>query len=362
MGPQSQKIVDAIQAGNVTWDAIQKTTKFGEDRLSDLMVKLQMEERLIDCKTRNGERVYSLRGDTPTLAKEQTALEVRPAMVQDIDKWVKGIIISLPSLSEERLAEVAKSADQVANAGFKIRGACALEIVRRHQESRKNTGKMLNGQSIRENLAPLAERAGIAIRTLEDDYLICRRFKDELSKDNLLSREHFRLAMPYRNAEAMLEHARIEIKKNPEYSAGRFVADLKALRSKESHARVTTPSKAERRSLTVKLNNTGSEAMEGLKGWEDFDLNEFVNRTLTLEAGRVTGKPATVLQMPQDKRTESRLAQLIERARFDLKLANDAASVIDVPESLKAGLSRARHEVWTLVQELKQYKGERATA
>lgn len=60
-------------------------------------------------------------------------------------------------------------------------------------------------------------------------------------------------------------------------------------------------------------------------------------------------------QSPQaKKRTRSRLAQLADRAEFDIRLAIDAAAALELPHSLVSRLQRARTEVIAVQGQLKR--------
>jgi len=87
-----------------------------------------------------------------------------------LHEWADMVIENVRSQSDDRLVELARDAQNLEKAAFRVRGACGAELKRRIMERRLTGHEGSTAEnSIGQQMSALAKEIGVAPKTLSDD-------------------------------------------------------------------------------------------------------------------------------------------------------------------------------------------------
>jgi hypothetical protein len=146
------------------------------------------------------------------------------------------MIAQVPSMSDDRVIEVARDATSLEAQSYRLRGACAAEIKRRIRarlaEDPDSRGK--EELRIRAQLSNLAAEIGVAYITLDEDARIYERFGGNIV-DNVSPREVYRLALTARDPQAAVDLYVVKKDGDARYSTADFRRDISELNRGKSN-------------------------------------------------------------------------------------------------------------------------------
>ena len=178
------------------------------------------------------------------------------ATVNLLHDWADMVIENVRTQSDDRLVELARDAQDLEKAAFRVRGACGAELKRRILERQNENPNDRDRPAVSKQMNELATRIGVAPKTLADDTRIYETFGDRLDHGESLDREHYRISLSAPNPDAALDLARDNRNENPGYSTREFRNDVRKLQAIESG-----PAKSSPTGSTVKI---GAESVEML--------------------------------------------------------------------------------------------------
>lgn len=195
--------------------------------------------------------------DTAIAQQESEAL----ASASILHEWADMVIENVRSQPDNRLIELARDAQGLEKAAFRVRGACGSELKRRIRERQEQvpSARDDNGH-IGKQMSALAREIGVAPKTLEDDTRIYETFSDNLRGDIRLDREHFRVALAAPDPQAAIELASEQRESNSSYSTRDFRDDVKRLQGIQ-----TSPAGTKSRGGQVRLDDETLSVMEELR-------------------------------------------------------------------------------------------------
>lgn len=142
--------------------------------------------------------------------------------LQSLALIVDTVIATVQERTSEELREIAANANQLANAGYRIRGCVGAEWERRLGPQ--------DGHTIGKQLSELAKEIGVGPKTLRDDIKIFKTFGEKLN-DTPLDREYYRQAVYTDDPEASIDLAFNQKAVNASYNVRDFAADIKKVKS-----------------------------------------------------------------------------------------------------------------------------------
>ena len=182
-----------------------------------------------------------------------------------LHEWADMVIQNVQSQSDQKLIELARDAQNLEKAAFRVRGACGAELKRRLRERHPADGVEAGEKQIGKEMGALAKEMGVAPKTLEDDTRIFETFSDNLRGNVDLDREHFRVALSAPDPQAAIDLAYEQRRENESYSTRDFRDDVKRLRGDDFRAR------GGGRGLSVRLDQEAAELLQDLSEMSAFD-------------------------------------------------------------------------------------------
>jgi hypothetical protein len=183
-----------------------------------------------------------------------------------LHEWADMVIENVRGQSDDRLVELARDAQNLEKAAFRVRGACGAELKRRIME-RQSSGSLTGGDDagIGKQMSALAKEIGVAPKTLADDTRIFETFSADLQNGAALDREHYRVALSAPDPRAALDLAVQQRESNSGYNTRDFREDVKKLQG------IEFPENGQRgKGLNVKLGEEAAKALEELRRTSDF--------------------------------------------------------------------------------------------
>jgi len=196
-----------------------------------------------------------------------------------LHEWADMVIENVRSQSDDRLVELARDAQSLEKAAFRVRGACGAELKRRIME-RRLTGQEGSAaeNSIGQQMSALAKEIGVAPKTLSDDTRIYETFGDDLNGEIKLDREHYRMALSAPDPKAAIALTKDTRENNSVYSTRDPREDVRKLQA------IETPDGDQKgKSQTIKLGLEALKALDELRKTQEFldlDNNEIITHAL----------------------------------------------------------------------------------
>ncbi len=177
-----------------------------------------------------GEDVESNDRDASMIPFNETNLALTLHATDNLDVRIGDMIASIPQMTDDNIIDFAATASQMEKAGFKIRGACALEVKRRIAKAVAAGVKDEGGEGVMALMLRLSTRLGVDKDVIRQDCSIYEQFGDtDYINDPRLTREHYRFALVAPDPSKALDLALSKLD-TPGYNTKQFRADVAALK------------------------------------------------------------------------------------------------------------------------------------
>jgi hypothetical protein len=198
--------------------------------------------------------------DTAIVTTDSEALQT----AHMLREWADMVVENVSTQTNERLVELARDAQYLEKAAFRVRGACGAELKKRIRE-RQLEDPENPGPKVGQQMKELAQQIGVASKTLEDDTRIYETFSDGMTSDRVLDREHYRVALSAPDPKAAIELAYEQKEADSDYSTREFRQEIKRLRGVENNGNESTA-----RRSSLRLDDDTLELLAELRELDEY--------------------------------------------------------------------------------------------
>lgn len=206
------------------------------------------------------------------------------AGMNSLERLADVIIANLPGWDEEKINEAGRQAGMLEKQAFRVRGACAYELLTRIAPLKGGRGlKDLDGVGREAACRKIAYEFRSTTRTIRHDVNIFEKFGEDLKSSDSnaanVSREHLLIAATAPNPRAALEMA-IEKGGDGMYNRDHFAADVRLLKGTKDKAPLSINVVENSRWVQYRVSTEAYEALHNIAMEQDKDpalvLNDMI--------------------------------------------------------------------------------------